>query len=113
MLELLENIPTHYQAPLKKVTIIRSGEYGINENMFAEDAELLKKHLETKPELREDVLDPKDCPSELNELYYKRGMYFLCTDLKSNLPFLHLPDYLTYLCAREVQEPGAEGNYFN
>lgn len=111
MLQLLENIPTHYQAPTKNVTIIRSGEYGVEEKLIAKDAELLKKYLETKPELREDLIDPRDSPSESKELNYKRGFYFLCTDLKSNLPFLHLPDYLTYLCSREFEETAVEGKY--
>lgn len=66
----------------------------------------LEKFLATKDtltNLHEDVIDPRDAESIMFRWRFKRGLYSCITDLRSYLPFLHLPQYLLYKYLIEEQ----------
>ncbi|KAF2897965.1 hypothetical protein ILUMI_08217 [Ignelater luminosus] len=99
VLKAIEKVPTQYEAPTKKIQIIKCGEFTFYPIPDPKDMKKLEKFLATKDaltHLHEDVIDPRDTDSVMLRRRYKRGLYSHIADLKSYLPFLHLPQYLLY-----------------
>lgn len=103
ILSLIEHIPTHYQDPLKEIKIIRTGVYLEGETFIKDNLEDVEYYLDQPINEREDNVDLRYVTSEMSAFRYKRGLYYHCYDLQSNLPFIHLPEYLLRLYESCVQ----------
>lgn len=105
VLYLLEQIKTNYEKPTQNIRIVKTGEYLDIKEFVPKNGEDLEKYLRKSFENREDNRDLRYLDSEMSVTRYKRGLYFHCGDLRSNLPLLHLPPHILRLYGDEI---GAE-----
>lgn len=113
ILQMIEKVPTHYEAPLKKIEIVCCGEFVVGARPDKKALKEIDKYLATSVEvsgLHEDVVDLRDVASELIRRRYKRGLYYNTTDMRSYMPFLHLPSSMLnkYLNDEIVDEEMSE-----
>lgn len=97
ILRLLERLPTYYQKPLNNIKIVDTGEYLHGNKFFNENIDDLEEYLQDDFEQREDIIDLRYLPSSMSVSRFKRGLYFHCPDLDTNLSFFNLPKYLDSL----------------
>lgn len=102
VLKHIEAVPTYYEAPKYPITIELSGEVTLDRipdyltsNQREEFKALLPSiFLDSLLGPRSDYDKVPEPMSKFDLTRYKKGMYGLRTDMKSYLPFAHLPDYL-------------------
>lgn len=94
-------MPTYYETPLKDIRIVKSGEFTFYPEVDTNAAEEIQKYIDRKViggrKVEEDVVDVRDVGSDMLRGRYKAGMYSYGKDLRSYMPFLHLPEHLLYL----------------
>lgn len=112
MLRAIEAVPTYYENPLREITISNAGEVSLCPEFDHETLKLLDKYLSSvdqKTGLHKETFPIRDIDSDPTIRGYRRGMYSLSSDLRSHLPFIHLPEYLiSYLSLKSDQEPAEE-----
>ncbi|KAB0793248.1 hypothetical protein PPYR_12868 [Photinus pyralis] len=100
VLRILQNIPTLYEEPLKKIDIVKSGELDLRPTFGPKDLSYLKDFLATRDPisgLHPDVTDVRDCSSD----------YSLGSD---NQPPCDIIDYLLEMYREENEENGGAIN---
>ncbi|XP_018320371.1 problable inactive peptidyl-prolyl cis-trans isomerase-like 6 [Agrilus planipennis] len=119
VLKIIEGVRTHHEAPVDNLRIVAAGEFTLYPRVDEEAMIELNKYIETREMIsmvHEDVIHPGDVESSMIVCSkFLKHCYALKTDLRSYLPFIHLPSYLLFkflyerILVREEEEEEEEG----